>query len=59
MFFETRKLMDSSNFGYLHDLPAKFQDDLKNCPHTTIILDYTIQTLQSQHYFVITKPNIT
>ena len=39
MVFETRKLMNSSNLGYLHDLPVKFQDDLKNGPHTTIILD--------------------
>ena len=38
MFFETRKLMESSNIGYMHDLPAKFQDYLKNSRHTPIIL---------------------
>ena len=51
MFFETRKLIDSSNFGYLHDLPAKFQDDLKNGPHITIILDYTFPNITEPTLF--------
>ena len=46
MFFETRKLMESSNIGYMHDLPAKFQDDLKNIRHTPIILVYNF----ANHY---------
>ena len=46
MFFETRKLMESSNLGCVHDLPAKFQDDLKNGHHTPIILCYTFADIR-------------
>ena len=51
--------MESSNIGYMHDLPAKFQDDLKNGGHTPIILVYTFATITEPTQFVITKPNIT
>ena len=30
MFFETRKLMESSNLSYMNDLPVKFQNGVQN-----------------------------
>ena len=51
MFLETRKLMDSSSLSYLHDLPAKFPEDLKNGPHTTIILGYTFPNITEPTLF--------
>ena len=51
MFFETRKLMESTNLGYLHDLTTKFQNNFKNSPHTTIILDYTFPNIRSSTIF--------
>ena len=37
--------MESSNLGYMHDLPAKFQDDHKNGCHIPIILGYTFANI--------------
>ena len=51
MFFETRKLMESSNLGYMHDLPAKFEDDHKNSRHIPIILGYIFPNITGPTQF--------
>ena len=47
MFFETRKLMESSNLSYMHDLPAKFQNGVQNGHHASGVF--------SVRSFVMTK----
>ena len=58
MFFETRKLMESSNLGYMYDLPAKFQDDVQHGLHTTVILGYTFVNITEPTGFCNYKTNI-